>query len=62
MAKNIIVEDMNFIKDSSGRIIKVVRGDHHADIIWKSSAVDIEFCNFVVMIVCETRGVGAINE
>ena len=62
MTTNTIVEDMNFIKDSSGRIIKVVRGDRHADIIWKSSAVDIEFCNFVVMIVCETRGVGAINE
>ena len=62
MAKNTIVEDMNFIKDSSGRIIKVVRGDRYTDIIWNSSAVDIEFCNFVVMIVCETRGVGAINE
>ena len=45
MATNTIVEDMNFIKDHSGRIIKVVRGDRHADIIWKSSAVDIEFCN-----------------
>ena len=62
MAKNTIVEDMNFIKDHSGRIIKVVRGNRHADIIWKNSNVDIEFCNFVIMIVCETRGVAAINE
>lgn len=62
MSTEVKVEDMNFIKDNLGRIVKVVRGDRHADIIWKSSAVDIEFCNFVVMIVCETRGVGAINE
>ena len=62
MSTEVKVEDMNFIKDSSGRIIKVVRGNRHADIIWKNSNVDIDFCNFVVMIVCETRGVGAINE
>ena len=30
--------------------------------LFLNSNVDIEFCNFVVMIVCETRGVGAINE
>ena len=62
MEKNTIVEDMNFIKDHSGRIIKVVRGDRHADIVWKNSNVDIDFCNFVIMIVCGTRGVAAINE
>ena len=62
MAKNTIVEDMNFIKDSSGRIIKAIRGDRHADIIWRNSDVDIDFCNFVIMIVCGTRGVAAINE
>ena len=58
MEKNTIVEDMNFIKDHSGRIIKVVRGDCHADIIWKNSNVDIDFCNFVITIVITARGVG----
>ena len=62
MTTNTIVEDMNFIKDQSGRIIKVIRGNCHADIIWRNSDVDIDFCNFVIMIVCETRGVAAINE
>lgn len=60
--QSVIVEDMNFIKDSSGRIIKVVRGDRHADIKWSDLTADIEFCNFVIMIACETRGVGALNE
>lgn len=60
--QSVIVEDMNFIKDSSGRIIKVVRGDRHADIKCSDLTADIEFCNFVIMIACETRGVGALNE
>ena len=60
--QSVIVEDMNFIKDSSGRIIKVVRGDRHADIKLSDLTADIEFCNFVIMIACETRGVGALNE
>ena len=56
------MEEMNFIKDNDGRIIKVTRGERFADIKWSNPNVDIDFCNFVVMIACETRGVGAENE
>lgn len=53
------MEKLQFIKDEKGRIIKAVRGSYYADIIWADENVDIEFCNFVVMIVCTARGVGA---
>lgn len=55
------MEDMLFIKDSLGRITKVKRGKFFATIKWTGKNLDIDFCNFVIMIVCETRGVGATN-
>lgn len=52
------MEDMHFIKDAKGRIVKVTRDKFYATITWPNSSVDIDFCNFVIMIACETRGVG----
>lgn len=55
------MEDLKFIKDDKGRIIKAIRGDYYADIKWAKDDLDIEFCNFVVTIVLTARGVGAIG-
>lgn len=52
------MEDMQFIKDDKGRIIKAVRRDKCAKITWSKDDLDIEFCNFVIMIACTGRGVG----
>lgn len=53
------MQDMVYIKDENGRIIKAVRDDKFAKIEWKSEDLDVDFCNLVVMIACSTRGVGA---
>lgn len=52
------MEKLQFIKDDTGRIIKVTRGQYYANIIWSDENADIEFCNFIIMIVCTARGVG----
>ena len=53
------MEELRYIKDEKGRIIKAVRGNYCAEIIWSDENVDIEFCNYIVEIVCTARGVGA---
>lgn len=55
------MEELRYIKDEKGRIIKAVRGNYCAEIIWSDENVDIEFCNYIVEIVCTARGVGAKN-
>ena len=57
-----MIPDLRFYKDEKGRIVRATRGDKYATIEWANENVDIDFCNFVIMIVCETRGVAAINE
>lgn len=56
-----MMEDLHFIKDELGRIIRAERGKYFADIIWKINDADIEFCNFIVTIVCTARGVGNVR-
>ena len=55
------MEKLQFIKDEAGRIIKATRGQYYANIIWADENADIEFCNFIIMIVCTARGVGGKN-
>lgn len=53
--------ELKFLKNETGRIIKVMRGQYYANIIWADENADIEFCNFIIMIVCTARGVGGKN-
>ena len=52
------MNDLRFIKDKEGRIIKAVRDEYYANIKWEDKNADIEFCNFVITIVLTARGVG----
>ena len=53
------MSDLQFIKDEKGRIIKAVKNNKCAVINWANENADIEFCNFVIMIVLTGRGVDA---
>lgn len=58
------MQNLNYIKDDKGRIIKVVSVngvDSFAKINWTNDNLDIDFCNLVIMIACSTRGVGDTN-
>lgn len=50
--------DMQYEKDIDGRIIRVTRGIDVAEITWQGANLDIDFCNYVIMIACSARGVG----
>lgn len=55
------MEDTIFIKDTQGRITQVKQGNEKINISWGSSSVDIDFCNFVIQIVCSTRRIKTTN-
>lgn len=55
------MEDLKYIQDEKGRIIKVVRGKKQATIIWADNdKADIPYVNSILMIMFTKRGVGGV--
>lgn len=53
------MKDLQYIKDNSGKIIKVVRGNKQAVITWTNdNSIDIDYVNTIIMIILTQRGVG----
>lgn len=52
------MEDLKYIKDDSGRIVKAIRGDKQATITWADSSADVEYVNAIIMILFSQRDVG----
>ena len=52
------MEDLKYIKDDSGRIVKAIRGDKQANIVWFDNSADVEYVNAVLMILFSQRDVG----
>lgn len=54
------MEDLKYIKDDSGRIVKAIRGDKQATITWADSSADVDYVNAVLMIMFSQRNVGGV--
>lgn len=52
------MEDLKYIKDDSGRIVKAIRSDKQATITWADSSADVDYVNAVLMIMFSQRNVG----
>lgn len=54
------MNDLVFKKDANGKIVKVSDNKCEIPITWSEDA-DIQFCNFVLMIVLSARGIEKAN-
>lgn len=53
------MDDLNYVLDEKGRIIRVIQGNKQATITWTDNDdIDIEYVNLVLSIMFTSREVG----
>ena len=58
------MDDLKYVQDNNGRIIKVIQGNKQATITWTDNKdIDIDYVNLVLSIMFTSRKVGgALSE
>ena len=58
------MDDLKYVQDNNGRIIKVIQGNKQATITWTGNKdIDIDYVNLVLSIMFTSRRVGgALSE
>lgn len=53
------MEDLKYVQDDKGRIIKVIQGNKQATITWTDNKdIDVDYVNLVLSIMFTSREVG----